>query len=88
MIDPPLERLKQSLHGLDDGLVPPGRVRAEDVRAVVAEARRLSERVSVLERSLAVEVGMRDAARKTLEQTSLRWPKDVLGELLSSYSRR
>ena len=88
MIHPPLERLKLSLHGLDDGFVPPGRVRAEDVRAVVAEARRLSERVSVLERSLAVEVGMRDAAQKTLGHASLTWSRDLLGELLSSYGRR
>ncbi len=73
MIHPPLERLKQALHDLTDVFVPAGLIRADDVRAVVSEARRLSTRVKELERALAAEVGLREAARRSLEQASLSW---------------
>jgi hypothetical protein len=71
MINPPLERLKQALHELTDVFVPAGLIRADDVRAVVMEARRLSVRVKELERTLVAEVALREAARRNLEQASL-----------------
>ena len=63
MINLALERLKQALHDLDDAFVPAGRVRADDVRVVIAETKRLNERMQVLERALVLEVSLRDARR-------------------------
>jgi len=71
MINPPLERLKQALHELTDVFVPAGLVRADDLRVLVVEVRRLSMRVKELERTLTAEVALREAARRNLEQASL-----------------